>query len=130
MAYFHNDVLDAALSYFSTNTENLYITDDTGAPDTFTKASATYKCGTKSSPSFTGPADDGTAGRKITVDAISDGSIATDGTTTTATAQYFALTDDSESKLLMYEELASTQSVTEGNTFTLTAFKLSIPDAT
>ena len=123
MAYINDDVLDAACDYIGDNTENLYITDDTAAPDTFTKASDTYKCGVKASPGFTGPANGDVSGRKITCDAISDGTISS-----TATAKYFALTDDSDSMLLLYEELDSTQSVTSGNTFSLTAFDIEFPD--
>ena len=124
MAFLADDVLDAACDYIGDNTENLYITDDTAAPDNFTKASSTYKCGVKAGPSFTGPANGEVSGRKITCDAISDGTISA-----TATAKYFALTDDSESLLILYEELDSTQSVTNGNTFSLTAFDVEFPDA-
>ena len=123
MAYINDDVLDAACDYIGDNAENLYITDDTAAPDTFTKASDTYKCGVKASPSFTGPGNGDVSGRKITCDEITDGTISA-----TATAKIFALTDDSESKLLLYEELDSTQSVTSGNTFSLTAFDIEFPD--
>lgn len=122
-AYIHDDILDQALSYISTSTENLYITDNTAQPTTFTQASDTYKCGTKASPSFTGPGVGDVSGRKITCDAISDGTISA-----TATAAYFALTDDSESKLLVVQALSSTQSVTNGNTFSLTAWDIEIPD--
>jgi hypothetical protein len=125
MAAFISDaVLDAALNLIKNNTENLYITDDTAAPTTFTLASSTYKCGVKATPAFTGPADH-TSGRKVTVSAITDGTISA-----TATAKYFALTDDSESLLLCYQELDSTQGVTSGNTFTLTAIIIAIPDPT
>lgn len=59
----------------------------------------------------------------MTVDAISDGSV-----TATGTAGFFALTDDSASKLLAAGPLASTQGVTSGNTFSLTAFDIELPD--
>jgi len=123
MAYIHDDILDAAASYISTNTENLYIDDDTAEPTTYTQAQSTYKCGTKASPSFTGPANGDVSGRKITVDAITDGTV-----DATATAAYWSLTDNSNTKLLVVGSLASTQSVTSGNTFTLTAFDIEFPD--
>ena len=55
MAYLHDDILDAALSYISTNTENLYICST--EPTSFAEASndpgsAGYKLGTKASPGF------------------------------------------------------------------------------
>lgn len=121
-ATLHDDVLDGALNVVKNNTENLYICSS--MPTTFTEASSTYKLGVKASPSFTGPADD-TSGRKVTVDAITNGSVTGDGT-----AGYVALTDDSASKLLAAQALNSSQSVTTGNTFTLTAFKIAIPDPT
>jgi hypothetical protein len=63
------------------------------------------------------------SGRKITVDAITDGSVSG-----TDTATHWALTDDSESKLLVTGALASSQAVTDGNTFTLTAIDVEFPD--
>ena len=78
--------------------------------------------GNKATPAFTGPAND-TSGRKLTVDAITDGAVTGDGT-----AGWWALTDDSASKLLAAGELNATQVVTNGNVFTLTAFKVNIPD--
>ena len=125
-AYINHGAFDAALNYIKNAVENLYITDDTAAPDTFTKASDTYKCGVKVTPPMTGP-EGHTSGRKVTVTAITDGTVACSGT---VTAKYFALTDDSESRLLCYQELDSTQTVTNGNTFTLTAVIIAIPDPT
>lgn len=123
VAFIHDDVLDQALSYISANAEYLYITDDTAQPSTFLEASSTYKCGYKATPSFTGPTTGDASGRKITCDAITDGTV-----DATATAGYFALTDNSESKLLVVQALQSPQSVTNGNTFSLTAWDIEIPD--
>lgn len=117
-----NGVLDALLSYISGNCENLYICN--AQPTTFAEASTTYKIGTKASPSFTGPADD-TSGRKVTLDAITDGTVSA-----TDTATWFALTDDSLSELLLAQELSSSQGVSSGNTFTLTASVINVPDPT
>jgi hypothetical protein len=120
-AYIHDDVLDAALNYIKTNCENLYICK-TGQPTTFAEASSTYAVGVKATPTFTGPAND-TSGRKVTIDAITDGTVTGSGT-----AGWIALTDDSASKLLAAYELNATQIVTSGNVFTLTAFKIGLPD--
>jgi len=122
MAYLHDDILDAAASFISTNTENLYITS--AEPTTYAEAQDTYKLGTKATPGFTGPADGDVSGRKITVDAITDGVV--DGTDT---ATHWALTDNSVTKLLAVGALDSPQGVTSGNTFTLEAFDIEFPDA-
>jgi len=121
MAYLHDDILDAACTKISTDTENLYITSQEATD--FTDASSTHKLGTKASPSFTGPADGDATGRKITVDAITDGTVDTGGS-----ASHWALTDNSTSKLLATGALDSPQTVTATNTFTLTAFDIEFPD--
>lgn len=122
-AFLHDDVFDNGLNAIKNNTENLYICK-TAQPTTFTEASSTNKVGVKASPAFTGPEND-TSGRKLTVNAITDGTVSADGT-----AGWWALTDDSASKLLATGELNATQVVTNGNTFSLTAFKINIPDPT
>jgi hypothetical protein len=119
-ATLHDDVFDAALNVVKNNTENLYICSS--MPTTFTEASSTYKLGVKATPGFTGPADD-TSGRKLTITAITDGEVTANGT-----AGFFALTDDSASKLLVAQALNATQVVTDGNPFTLTSQKVAIPD--
>lgn len=121
-ATFHNDVFDNGLNAVKNNTENLYLCS--AQPTTFAEASSTYALGVKASPAFTGPEDD-TSGRKVTVDAITDGTV-----TGTDTATWFALTDDSAEKLLVAQELGASQAVTEDNVFTLTAIIIAIPDPT
>lgn len=121
MASLHDDIFDTGLSQLTTIVENLYICST--LPTTFTEASSTYKLGTKATPTITGPADRAGGGREVTVGAISDGSITADGT-----AGFYALTDDSASKLLAAGALSATQAVTNGNPFTLTSFKIGIPD--
>jgi len=121
MAFIHDDVLDAACSHISTLTENLYITSQEAA--TYAEAQTTYKLGTKATPDFTGPANGDASGRKITVDAITDGTV-----DSTGTASHWALTDNSDSKLLAAGPLDSPLGVTATNTFTLTAFDIEFPD--
>ena len=122
-ATLHNDVFDNGLNGgLKAVVENLYICS--AQPTTFAEASSTYALGVKATPAMTGPADH-TSGRKVTVDAITDGSV-----TGSDTATWFALTDDSESKLLAAQELNAGQAVTSGNTFTLTACIIAIPDPT
>lgn len=122
-AYLNDAVLDAALSYIDTNTENLYICS--AEPTTFAEASSTYALGVKATPGIGSPTNGDSTGRKVVVSAITDGSV-----TGTDTATWVALTDDSASLLLAAQELSSSQAVTSGNTFTLTEFDITIPDPT
>ena len=121
MASLSDTVLDAALDSIGNNCENLYITN--AIATTYTEASSTFMLGTKATPSFTGPAAGDASGRKITVDAITDGAI-----TTTDDATHWALCDNSLTELQAAGALSALQAVTDGNAFTLTAFDIEIPD--
>jgi hypothetical protein len=68
------------------------------------------------------PADRAGGGREVEVAAISDGEV-----TGTGTASHWAITDGS-SVLIAAGALSASQAVTDGNTFTLAAFKIGIPD--
>ena len=61
----------------------------------------------------------------MTVSAISDGVVDASGT-----AAWFALCDDSLSKLLVSGNLAAALAIATGSPFTLTAFNIQIPDPT
>jgi hypothetical protein len=117
---FSDNTLDAALNYIKTNGSRLDILSQ--AVTAYSQI-ATYTLGNKASPSYTGPEDD-TSGRKITVDAISDGTV-----TGTGTASHYAISDGL-GELIVCQQLGNTQVVTSGNPFTLTAFKLAIADPT
>lgn len=117
----HDDIFDDGLAQLTTIVENLYICS--AQPTTYAEASATYKLGTKATPTITGPTDKSGGGREVTIAAITDGTV-----NTTGNAGWFALCDDSESKLLVSANLAQTQDVTQGNPFTLTEVKVGIPD--
>jgi len=122
MATLHDDVFDSGLSVLDTLVENLYICST--IPTTFAQASSTYKVGTKASPSVAAPSDRTGGGREVIVAAITDGVVNTNG----GSAGYYALTDDSASKLLAAGALASAQTVYTANPFTLEAFAIGIPD--
>lgn len=116
MAFIGNDVFDAALDEIATATTLVICSSepaDYAAISGVTLGTAT--------PSFTGPADGDVSGRKITVDAISNGSVSADGTAT-----HYALHDGVV--LLTAGSLSASQAVTNGNTFTLTAFDIEFPD--
>jgi hypothetical protein len=119
--FLHDDVFDNGLNTLTNNTENLYVCSS--LPATFAEASSTYKLGTKATPTISAPADRTGGGRKVTVSAITDGAVSATGT-----GGFYALTDDSASKLLAAGDLSATQGLTSGNTFTLTSFDIGIPD--
>lgn len=121
MALLADYILDLALSELDTATTTLYITN--AEATNYTQASSTYKLGTKTSLSIGAPADRTPNGRKVTVAAITDGTV-----DSTGTATHWAITK-SGTTLMATGSLSASQSVTSGNTFTLAAFDIGIPDA-
>lgn len=118
-----NDLaFDAALGWIISNSSHLYICST--EPTTYTQATSTYALGNKAAPSIGAAADGSPNGRSIIVAAISGGSV-----TGTGTAAYWALVDSTNSRLVATKALSSSQSVTSGNTFSLTAITINIPDA-
>lgn len=124
MAYINDYVLDLALAYIDTSANRLDICSQ--EPTTYTEATVTYTLGNKTSITVSAPADRVAAGngRKVTISAITDGSV-----TGTATATHWAIVDTGNSRLVATGLLSSSQAVTSGNTFTLAAFDIGIPDA-
>jgi len=120
-AILHDRVFDNGLTVLDTEADKLYITSSQAT--TYTEAITTYALGAKNTPTVSAPADRTGGGREVTVSAISDGSV-----TGTGTAGFYALVDSSNSRLLASNALDTTQSVTSGNTFTLTSFKIGFPD--
>ena len=117
-------VFDEGLTILTTDVEYLYICDT--QPTNFTEASVTYMLGYKATPTITGPTDGGAGGgRQVTVSAISDGVVDSAGT-----AAWFALTDNSNTELLISGNLASSLAIATGSPFTLTAFNIQFPDPT
>lgn len=115
-------VLDAALSKLDTEANRLDICSQ--EPANYTEATSTYTLGNKTSLSVGAPADGSPNGRKVTVAAITDGSV-----TGTGTASHYAISDTVNTRLLAANSLAASQAVTSGNTFTLGAIDIGIPDA-
>lgn len=119
MAFLSDNVLDGGLDYLTANGARLDICSS--QPANYAGVSS-VSLGNKTSLSV-GAAQDGvSSGRRVVVGAISDGSV-----TATGTASHFAITDGS-AELLAAGPLASSQGVTNGNTFTLGAFSITIPD--
>ena len=116
--YLHNDTYDAALNVIVNATKTLHITSQ--QVSTFANV-ATYTLGNKTSPSVGAPANH-TTGRKVTVAAITGGSV-----TATGTATHYAVVDTANSKVLASQALSASQAVTSGNTFSLAAFDIAFP---
>lgn len=118
-AYLNDLVLDDGLNYIDTNATHLYICST--QPTTYAEASSTYKLGTKATITVSAPANGDTSGRKVTVSAITDGTVDTNGT-----ANSYAIT--SGSVLIASQLLSSTQAVTAGNSFSIGPIDIEIPD--
>lgn len=123
MPFLHDTALDALLNDVYVNGESLHICST--EPTNYTEATSTYSLGEKTSPTINAQSDRGGGGRECVVDAITDGAVDVSGT-----ADYWAIVKDSAtSRLLAAGDLSAPQSVTNGNTFTLTSFAIGVPDA-
>jgi hypothetical protein len=122
MAYINDYVFDLALGYINTGGNRLDICSQ--EPTTYAQAITTYSLGNKTGISVGAPTDASPNGRKVVVSAITDGSV-----TGTATASHWAVVDTGNSRLIATGQLAASQAVTAGNTFTLAAFDIGITDA-
>lgn len=120
MPFLNDRVLDNGLTVLDTEANKLTICN--AEPSTYTQANATFALGEKTSPSVGAPAARTPSGRRVTVSAITDGSVTASGT-----ASHWALVDTVNSRLLAAGSLSASQSVTSGNTFTLGAFDIGIP---
>jgi hypothetical protein len=121
MTALHNDVFDKGLETVDDNTEKLHICSaDPGL--TFSNIAA-FGLGVKDPPTIAAPSDRSGGGREIVVSAITDGLV-----TGTGTGTYFALTDDSESKILVSQKLVTPVALTSGMTFRLTSLAIGMPD--
>ena len=120
MSYLNDLALDEGLDWVDTNGTRVDICSQ--EPATYAEATTTYTLGNKTSVNPDAPADRTPTGRMVNIPAITDGSV-----TGTDTATHWAITDGA-SILVATHTLSSSQGVTNGNTFTLTAFEIGIPD--
>lgn len=121
MATLGDRVFDNGLTVLDTEANAIHVT--TQEATTYTEATSTYTKGSSTSLSIGAPADRTGGGRKVTVAAISDGSITGDGD-----VSHYAIVDTTNSRLLATGALTASQTVTNGNTFTLASFDIGIPD--
>jgi hypothetical protein len=123
MAFLADYILDAALAKLDTEANRLDICSS--EPASYAAATGAASLGNKvTSFSIGAPADRTPNGRKVTIAAFSDGTV-----TATNTATHWAISDTVNSRLLATGALAASQAVTSGNTFSLPAFDIGIPDA-
>ena len=121
MPYLTDNAKDEGLDYLSGASRRIDICSS--EPDTYAEATSTFTLGNKTGLTVGAATDGDTSGRKVVVPAITDGSV-----TGTGTAGFWALSNPGTSELLAVQSLASTQGVTSGNTFTLPAIDITIPD--
>jgi hypothetical protein len=121
MAFLADKVFDEGLNILDQDANAIHVTSQEAT--TYTEATSTYTLGSSTSLSIGAPADRTGGGRKVTVAAITDGSISGTGTVT-----HYAIVDTTNSVLLATAALTASQSVTSGNTFTLATFDIGIPD--
>src|SRR5262245_11446684 len=117
-------VLDNGLSALDALADKIYICSQD--PTTFTEAASTYALGNKAfgaGAAVGAPAAATPNGRKVTTAAITDGNV-----TGTGTAAKWAIVDSVNSRLLCNGALSASQAVTSGNTFTLGAFDIRLPN--
>lgn len=121
MASLNDRVFDNGLTVLDTEANKITITSQEAT--TYTEGNATYALGNSTSISISAPADRTGGGRKVTVSAVSNGTV-----TGTGTATHYAILDTVNSRLLATGSLTASQAVTSGNTFTLSSFDIGIPD--
>lgn len=121
MATLNDRVFDNGLSVLDLEANAIHITSQEAT--SYADATSTSTLGNSTSLSIGAPQDRAGGGREVVVAAISDGSI-----TGTGTATHYAIVDTANSRLLATGSLTASQSVTSGNTFTLSSVAIGIPD--
>lgn len=121
MATLGNRVFDNGLTVLDTEANRIDITS--AEATTYAAATSTLTLGNSTSLSIGAPQDRTGGGREVVVSAITDGSV-----TGTGTATHYAIVDTVNSRLLATGSLSASQSVTSGNTFTLSSVTIGIPD--
>lgn len=121
MATIADKVLDDGLNTLTNDANRVDITSQEAT--SYTDATSTSTLGNTTSITISSPADRTGGGRKVTLSAISGGSVSGTGTAT-----HYAISDTTNSILLVTGSLTASQSVTSGNTFSLEALDVGIPD--
>ncbi len=123
MATVADRVLDNGLQVLDLEANAVHITSQQAT--TYAEATSTYTLGNTTSISISAPTDRTGGGRQVTLTAVTGASVTASGTAT-----HYAIVDTSNSRLLVTSALTASQSVTSGNTFSLEALDVGIPDPT
>ncbi|SON55544.1 hypothetical protein HDIA_2003 [Hartmannibacter diazotrophicus] len=118
--YINDSAFDAALNWIKANGLRLDICS--AEPATYAGVAA-VSLGNKDPIAIAAPADGAVSGRKVSVPQITDGAVSADGDAT-----FWAITNGADT-LIATGALAASQTVTNGNTFTLAAFDVTFLDA-
>ena len=121
MATINDRVLDNGLTILDLEANRVDICSQ--EPASYAEATSTYTLGNQTSISIGAPADRSAGGREVTMAASSGGTV-----TGTGTATHYAIADTTNSRLLVTGSLTASQAVTTGNTFSLEALSVGIPD--
>lgn len=122
MAFISDSILDGGLTLIDGTTVRIDICYGGSEPTTYAAATSTASCGNKTGLTVSAITD-AAGGRKVTIPSFTDGSV-----TGSQTAAYWALTDGT-STLFATGALSSSQAVTNGNNFSLTAIDITFNDA-
>jgi len=126
MSYLNSLVLDQGLQTIVGSDRRLDICRL--EPTTYAQATATYTLANKTGLTVGAVAAmSSPAGRKVTVPAITDGTVTATSTGTSDDAEFWALTDPANSRLLAAGPLSEAKLVVSGNIFTLPAFDIGLP---
>ena len=123
MATVADRVLDNGLQVLDLEANAVHITSQQAT--TYAEATSTYTLGNTTSISISAPTDRTGGGRQVTLTAVTGASVTASGTAT-----HYAIVATSNSRLLVTRALTASQSVTSGNTFSLEALDVGIPDPT
>jgi hypothetical protein len=125
MAFFNDTHLDNGLAGLKAAADRIYICSS--EPATYTAATSTVALGNKNvaarSISPAAIAAGSPSGRKVTSMVITDGAVTANGT-----ASHWAIVTSGSSRLDYANSLSATQVVTSGNTFSLTAADIRLPN--
>jgi len=120
MAFLSDRILDQGLASLSTEATRLDIC--ASLPASYSAATTTTSLGHRTGLSPGAPGPRTPSGRRVTIPAITDGTVTASGT-----ANHWALSDPGASRLLAAGALLASQSVTSGNSFSLEAFDIALP---
>ena len=121
MPTLNDRVFDNGLTVLDTEANRVDICSQ--EPTTYAAATSTYTLGNTTSISISAPTDGDTSGRKVTLAAITGASVSGTGDAT-----HYAISDTSNTRLLVTGSLSASQAVTSGNTFSLDAVDIELND--